>query len=396
MKKLTLKKAFYAVLLLGSLGPSTLLAQDSCCSDIVNAINNSRDTVSGKLDRINLDQNTRLDTTTDYLGKIWGFHANDLSMKQAVAALINYEAAEAFRKYQYDQNLLYQVAPGSDWAVSAGVSIGKPVLSSVALGFSNVNLVNHYGLLSGAEKITISGVEVNIQDAAKNAEPLNLYDKLKGFFISGDVSNFYLINPGILIHNYNLTKANISSDQAQQAVSILTDPFPAVNEDLRSKLKFGGIGLTGAEKENLVEQVAYGSAMGLTTSAFGDIIARRTPAAGTDQSVMEVMANYSKQRFTDPEWYKSLGAASDSAILREIAHMQAYSIWVDYQHFRVSEQQMALLASLNAIMSKMNITMGQLVKELELARSQAQAYQAEANRDAEKADKSDDSDSSSE
>lgn len=373
------------MLVMGSLAPMSLFASDSggfsssCCSDIVNAINNSASTLGGKLDTIDKDSNTQLTQSNLFLGNIWNYLNTDFSRQQATAALINFQAGEIFRKYQYDQQLLYQVAPGSDDAITAGVTIGQATLTATALAFNNVNLASHYGVLSAASQINISGTTVSVQTAVQNADPINLYNTMQSFFTQGDISNFNLVNPAVLIYSPNLTKANISSTQAQQIVTILTDPFPTpVPDDVKAKLAFGGLGLTGSQKENLIEQMGYGAVMGLSTSAFGDIVARRTPATSGGNSVMETMTNYSNQRFTDPEWYKALGASSDSAILRELAHMQAYSIWVQNQQFHVEEQQMALMASMNAMMAKINITMNQMIKQLQLATAQAQTYAAQA------------------
>jgi hypothetical protein len=389
MKKITFKNTSYAMLLMGVIASPSLFAQD-CCNEIVNAINNSTNTIGGKLDRNNQDSNSRLDVSKDYLGKLWNARSNDISWRQGVAALINYQAAEIFRKYQYDLQLLYQAAPGSDWAISAGVIVGKTPLVETAMALNNIQIATQLGMLGAADKITVQGVEVDIGDARKDAEPLTLYDKLKDFFIQGNMENFTSVNPGSLLFRVNYTKDNVSPANVNQVISILTDPFPAMEEYLKNKLKFGGLGLTGAEKERLVTRLVYGAVMGLSTGAFADIAARRTPAPNTDKSVMEVMNDYSNQRFTDPDWYKVLGAASDSAILRELAHMQAYNIWVQNQQFRVAEQQLALMASLNAMMSKISYTMNEIIDQLEIAQAEAKAAQAEANREAERADSMDD------
>lgn len=186
------------------------------------------------------------------------------------------------------------------------------------------------------------------------------------------------------MHNNNIKGTSLES-KSSQLITILTKPYPYIDKTIQNQFKInGGVGLDKEPQkiEQLMDTFATGAIMGLSTSAFGDIVARRTPipnqaAPNQDKSVMDMMDEYSKQRFSDPDWYKVIGASSDTALLREMAHMQAYSIWVQNQQFRVQEQQMALLAAMNAIMAKVNTTLTMMIGEIELARAEAAAYAAE-------------------
>lgn len=61
--------------------------------------------------------------------------------------------------------------------------------------------------------------------------------------------------------------------------------------------------------------------------------------------------------------------------MREIAHMMAYNQWVAHEQFRVSEQQLALLASMNAVMAKVNMSIDSLNRQMQFYQAQGAASQ---------------------
>lgn len=349
MKTLISKQALRGALLAGAV---MLVPNVAAADAVVDAINN-------------MNQN---------IGGILQTQVGDLTRNQQVAALINYEAAARIQEYQYNQQLLFMVAPGSNWALSAGKSVGASDNAKTASNLANTTLANNLGLLTNAKKLTLNGTEFSI--VADNSGPLQYFQQMEGFVKGGDTTNIASIDPSSVILSDNLTKTNppITQTQAQNLINIITNPFPYIDPDLQSKIKNGST-LTGADMENIANAAAQYAVVGVSVAALSDIVARRLPVSGQTESVMDIMDKYSGQRFINPDWYTAIGAASDTALLREIAHMEAFKIWLAYEQFRLSEQQLALMASLNAIMAKMNIGIQQFTAQMQTATAQAKASQ---------------------
>lgn len=306
-------------------------------------------------------------------------------------ALLNFEAAARFNEIQYNQQLLFMAAPGSIWAVKAGGVVGstkvgdaakKLVNNSILTAIKGYSTASSYsgpmanGAASGNLELIPSGT-VLTKDA--------VFDKYVSQFVaSGDTTGLTVINFGQFLQTPNLSKAKIAPEQSEQMISLITQPFPTIDPALQTELsgmKSNPTSLTGSGKESIVDALVENAIVSVSVSALGDIVARRTPALDSNgnpiDSVMEAMDNYSSQRFTNPAWYEQISASSDTALLREIAHMQAYSSYMQFQQFRVLEQQMALLATMNAVMAKMNTTMDKL--NVQMAKAAAQAQQASQN-----------------
>lgn len=307
------------------------------------------------------------------LGNLLQNQVGDLTRNQQVAALINYEAAARIQEYQYNQQLLFMVAPGSNWALKAGDVVGASNNAAIALNIANKGLVNNLGLLTKATKLTLNGTEYPVDTISG---PLQYYQQLQAFVQGGDTTNISSLDPSSILLSDNLTKSSppISQTQAQNLVNIITNPFPYIDPDLQNKIK-NGTTLTGADMENIANSAAQYAVVGVSVAALSDIVARRVPAQNQTQSIMDIMDQYSGQRFVNPDWYTAIGAASDTALLREIAHMEAFKIWLAYEQFRISEQQLALMASLNAVMAKMNIGIQQFTQQMQSATAQAKSSQ---------------------
>src|SRR5690606_15367552 len=83
------------------------------------------------------------------------------------------------------------------------------------------------------------------------------------------------------------------------------------------------------------------------------------------KTTMELMKQYSNLRFNSPEWYGLIGTASDTALLREIAHLLAYNTWMEKESYRLKEQEVVLLATMNANFAKMLSVMDALYEQFE-------------------------------
>ncbi|HRE32437.1 MAG TPA: hypothetical protein PLD88_10725, partial [Candidatus Berkiella sp.] len=299
----------------------------------------------------------------------------------------NYWAKESIQRYGYEEQRLFQVAPGSLWASKAGAEAGVLNFEKLALDITNRSMINSLGLLSGQKQITVGGVTVDFESTPAYGA-LELYRSMSGFFSGGDTANLKNINAGALLQATNLTDAGFSKDDSQGLVNMLVNPFPTNNPDITAKLKSGSK-LDGSQMEQLGEMLAQYAVIGVSANAWADIVARRTPSDGSagggsstdSKTVMQIMKETSESRFTSKDWYAAIGTASEAALLREIAHMMAYNQWVQYQQFRMAEQQVSLLASLNAIMAKMNKGVDQMNAELVKAQAEAKLQADKANKE---------------
>jgi len=75
---------------------------------------------------------------------------------------------------------------------------------------------------------------------------------------------------------------------------------------------------------------------------------QQPPASATklDQSLLEVIQEESTRRFLDPTWSTQMLQASDSAMLREMANMESFRLYMDYMRYMQMERIEALLATL--------------------------------------------------
>ncbi len=310
---------------------------------------------------------------------------HDLSNKEVVSALINYMAATSIQNYGLEEQKLFQVAPGSLWASLAGSQAGTLNFEKLALNITNLSMINSLGILSDQEKIKVGDAEV---DFKKNPPygALALYRSMSDFFSGGDTTKLKSINAGALLQSTSIVSAGLTQEESQNLVNLLTNPFPVHDSEITTKLK-SGTDIDGAEMEQLGQLLAQYAVIGVSANAWADIVARRSPPTDSSgdpipdsKTVMEIMEKTSKDRFTSKEWYAAIGTASEAALLREIAHMMAYNQWVQYQQFRMSEQQVSLLASLNAIMAKMNAGIDMMNGELTKAKAEAELQSKNAQK----------------
>lgn len=300
---------------------------------------------------------------------------SDKTSEKASRALINYEAVSRMQDYMLNQELLFMAAPATIWAMQAGEVIGASKPEETAMSISEKSLINSLGGLTKSTKVTIRGVEYSTEGLTTS--PVAYYDKLKTFFEAGDTSNLASLNFASVIQTTNIAKEGspVTKDQAQALVNILSDPYPYLDPAVVTKLK-SGQPLSGQDMETIGTRVAAYAVVGVSAMALGDIVARRIPTQGQQKSVMDIMRT-AEDRVKDKDWYDQLGAASEAALLREIAQMMAFNQWIAYRQSLVMDQQTALLSSMNAVMAKVNTGLDQMTRQLIATQAQAQAGKAE-------------------
>lgn len=368
MKRFRSKQTLGSMLLISALVAPGIVFADAPYDNIV----------TPAVQQLNNDMNAQqMDSTVgqSYVSQIWNYMNKDFSNKDLARALINYQAALQVNEYLYNQQLLWMAAPGSVYAVQAGSAAGQFNVPTLALPISNSSFLSSIGSYSGASNFT---GPLAPSGNAQNSKPLSqgdLYTQLQPFFASGDTSGLVVVNPGLFLETDNLAKFNnnqgISSAQSQQMINIVTNPFPT------APVLSGSLSNpSGADQDTLVNGLVGNAILTVSSSALSDIVARRTPQSSSTPSVIEMMNKYSQQRFTNPDWYSQIATASEPALLRELAHMQAYNTWVQFQQFRLLEQQTALMATMNTVMARLNIGLNQLNAQMAQATAQAKASTA--------------------
>jgi hypothetical protein len=65
------------------------------------------------------------------------------------------------------------------------------------------------------------------------------------------------------------------------------------------------------------------------------------------RSINQMMDVEATRRFQNADWYKKIDAATDTALLRELAHIMAYNNWLQYQQYKQNEMLQILLVTLH-------------------------------------------------
>lgn len=396
------KRALSNLLLLSAfLAPGLAMADDGATAAAVREMDSH---VSGKLDTLNSTTDgvrSTVSQSNEYLKNI--SEKSDISNKDMVTALMNYWAQASLKEFGLAQEKYFQVAPSTEWAAKAGIAAGNlSYAQTSALNSANLTMARGLGFLSKSDKFTINGVEVNKEDLVP-MRAMSLYKSMLTFWQTGAIETLGVVNAaGIMQRNVIPNDAD-SKKVTQNFVNIITNPFPNVDPDLNKRIQEGN--LNGEDMEKIGTMVAQYSLIGVSANAWTDIISRReqpvlklqidpatgecvqgpggacltVPIVGAAKSTMQLMDEAANKRFTNPDWYASLSDASETALLREIAHMLAYNQWVQYQQFRLAEQQVSLLASLNGVMAKLNTSMDAMTAEMSKAQTEAkiQAKKAE-------------------
>jgi len=169
----------------------------------------------------------------------------------------------------------------------------------------------------------------------------------------------------------NLLQSEVMAQKdADQLIDVITNPF-ASPLDVASMIDPVSGEVKREHQEKLAERVVEQAALSVPISALSELAAKRIDQGDNVGSTIQLMAQQSKFRFTNPQWYGAIGSASSEAILREIAHMQAYNIWVQYQQYRMDEQMVALTATLVASQAKLAGALAKMTEQMAMMDNQA-------------------------
>jgi hypothetical protein len=256
--------------------------------------------------------------------------------------LINYWADVSLKEYEFKKELLFMNAPGTEKAIEAGQKNGESVANNYAQELVETNFKKAMGAYWQTEE---AGTIVAQSVAPKIQLFIEMMRRMED-----SPGNMNALNIGNI-----LSKDRVEKEAAEGFIAYLTNPYPKTDQDIAAKMK-SGAELTVAEKEKFAEKLIESINMAPSVTAFSELFARRiaeqdaegTPDEEKHKTVMELINEYSKLRFNTPEWYGMIGKASDTALLREMVHLLAYNAWMDQQAFKMKEQEVALLATMNA------------------------------------------------
>lgn len=153
---------------------------------------------------------------------------------------------------------------------------------------------------------------------------------------------------------------------AQNFIRNITMPFP-------SSMYANYISNPNTFNKNTSQRKAYANYManqaliGVARYALDEMYGMRVPGSimgvsgggSENQSILSVMENEASRRFMDPNYVSFLTATSTDqiALLREIAAMHAFGLWMNYQNYRQNERIAALLSAM--LSNNVNATINQ-------------------------------------
>tara|TARA_R110002110_G_scaffold33533_1_gene114818 strand:+ start:133453 stop:134688 length:1236 start_codon:yes stop_codon:yes gene_type:complete len=351
-------------------------------------INNNTSTLDGRLEQIRAE-----------VAK-----AGNYSRKDVAAAIINYEAEARLKEYQLNEKLRFMNAPGVLWALTAGKQVGEAKVEErekqlVDHAFQQ-QMGDYWPTPEQQEKHnTILG---NLAlETPKSAAQIRFEEFILG--LEGPSS----LNMGEVIRTNKTTE-----ELAKQFMATVIGPDVEINKGTAEKLeKYKNMtldefqALSADEKLSVTDQETVADAMvnavnmSPSTNILSGILSRRILSPEDEESgnadaktVMESIEKYANDRFQNPEWYAQVGKSSDTALLREMNHMMAYNIWIQFQAFKLQEQEAAAMAILNANAARLYVVMKDFTdqmndedSEIRKAASEAEKNMKKAAKEAEKA-----------
>ncbi len=392
MKTSNMKQSIGAIALVGVLlSPALSFAVGEPVYDqqVESAVNNQLNNTNSKLDSVSTGVNSVQLSTSDIL-KFMSQSASGspyTSMDQIsakyVQALINYDAAARLNAYQYDQQLLFMKAPGSESAIKAGALVGSTNVNAAALQISNLSYLSAIAPFSNAKNFTgplAGGTSVTIAPLDK----VKLYDdNFKSFVADGNTAGLTIVNPSQFIQSDNLVKSGLNT-QSQQMIDILTNAPPIIDASLMAQIQKGAGGgdPDGGGKEQIVDALAEYAILSVSKNALADVISIRTPGKDSNgnelpQSAMEALVQFNNEHFGNKEFFTSLSTASPAALARVNAQINSALYDLMLRMYKVQEKQLVLLATMNTMQAKMNMQMDKLNSQIQSAQAQAAKAQSD-------------------
>lgn len=359
---------------------STTAAVKEMHADIGSKIDNSNSYLQSSKDSLReirqiVDDHYKLDDADD-------------SRKEAATAIINYMAEEAQARYEREKALLFQNAPGVNWAIDAGGNVGAMNLESVIESLAEFSFQQTMGsVMPSDEQIQAAGLEQAMEavglgsDSGLNMKSIIFRDLIAAQLEQG-TSN---LNFSELDASKSIRSDRTTSEDAQKYLKLVVGSDLEIDTAIAKKIK-NGEQLTVGEQESVAATLLQAVNLGPSTTIFSSMLGRRVADDENQKSVMEIIGKYANDRFQNDAWYTEVGKSSDTALLREMVHMMAYNMWLQHQAFKTQEQAAATLAIMNSNFAKMYNALKDMNEKLEDQAEEARAAAAEAEEELENID----------
>ncbi len=288
----------------------------------------------------------------------------DLKNSEMVQSIINYLAQAEQNRYNLLVAWHVEPAPGTSIAMQAGKNLGVFAYGGLVIEKVGDKLVSSLGVTSS------DGTP------QKNAESV-IYEQLKAYYetASTDPGNttkqrdqLSVINFANLYQNSNIS---IDDPNVNTLIKLITDPFPtkvAVPKDGDS-----------SGKEAIATAAIEKAIVSVSLNTFLDMVAKRNPNTTTNnKSMLQIMEDESSWRIKDANWFSELSKSSQESVLREMAQMMAFNMWMNYQQYRQNEQIAAMMAASVAAQARLASTMATMNKMLIGTQAAVLAATAEA------------------
>lgn len=302
------------------------------------------------------------------------YGGGESSIRELISKYYKDWADAAAKEYDLKKEFHFMPAPGTEQAISVGINIKENTEKNYASQFVNDIFQRSVSAFWPQENAEQNQSEEQLAATLK----MRFYNlMLQG--MSDNTEQQQALNMGTL-----LNKNKVEKQAAEDFIGYMTSPRSKLNRDVIDKIK-NGTELSLSEKEEIGEKFIELMNMAPSVNALSELFARRIVTEGdaeaNDQSKtkMELMEEYSDLRFNTPEWYALISKSSDAALLREIAHLMAYNTWVQKEAYKLKEQEVSLLATMNANISRMLTAMDAFYEQLDAADdvTRRQAIEAE-------------------
>lgn len=287
---------------------------------------------------------TNIGTMTTDIGTISS--SNDISRTELANALINYQAQLAIKNYTLQEEKMFMAAPGSPDAIQAGLDAGE-LAADVK---SNAKVVSQTAVAAG---LPVAGGSLLSSSA--------LTSKSEPYLLSGNAEQLGPFNAATM-----LQEDVVQMQTSQELINIITNPTPSplaiVKDPITGEINWGA---GGTDRDKIADRLIEQSLMSVAANSLGEMAARRVVDPSTNKSFAQILRDEGGRRFADEEWYKNVGISSQEALLREIAQMDAYRTMLQYQQYRLQEQNASLLAAMLSSIAKMSGAMNMLNKQMQ-------------------------------
>lgn len=190
-----------------------------------------------------------------------------------------------------------------------------------------------------ASGFSCSGQAGNLNNDTQSAQLLEM----------GDIRTSVLLEPTMYTQVVDIA--------AQNFIRNITMPFPT--DTFANYITNPAFAKNSAQRRNYAAYLANQALLGVARYALDEMYGMRVQGStlqasgnAAGQSIMNIMQNEATRRFTDPNYAGSASSFLNNTntqqidILRDIAAMHAFQLWMNYQSYRQNERIAALLSAM--------------------------------------------------